>query len=361
MPGIIKKAIEAGTIDNVLEYIKEKIAIYQSKENFENEFKIDISHPENFTDENIELFGSEENIERYGNAILKNDEYLKNYKYIKENYGQLDLNTSYSSIIDVLSDENVKKIGYENIFKFFNHVDFFREITKYSNILRNIPEDMTKEKLDEIIEIYGEIPEYKGFYNEKILEAIQKAKKENIEINFNNKWIDNNVLEYIIKNGLCDNIVTILNTDIDLFTQEGNYRKNTLNLYMLKLMTPEILGELGVENVARIAKKEGIQIIFEAKEKNLLGKWKQKIDSLENQDNNIFLSLKSTLLLDTKNDDLSIEEIKIINAVLSSSKFSNESRKKFEEIIKDNPEYIRLLEIQSILLHKRKIYRKMGI
>ena len=295
----VKKSIKAGTIENVLTYIKERIGIYESREHFRNEFSIDIENPENCTDENIELFGDIENIVRFGNKILNNEEYLKNYLYIREHYGKM---TFAYNVIRILSDENVKKIGYENIFKFFNHTDSWERERECKKKIENMPKDITKDKLGQIIEVYGDIPEYKGFYNEKIIEAIQKAKKANQEINFKNKWLSNEMLDYIIKNDLYDNIVTILNTDIDQFIS-----KNYLYYRNLKLMTPEILGELGEENVGKIANQAGIEIVLEAKKRNLLGKWKSKIDSAVGEEKNIIFSLKSILLLEQKNDDLSLD------------------------------------------------------
>ena len=355
---MIKKSIEAGTIENVLAYIKEKIGAYESSKHVRNQFSIEIEKPENYTDENIKLFGDLEKIERFGNIILANEEYLKNYQYIKEHYGQMDFSyIKYSNIIKVLSDENVKKMGYENIFKFFNHIDSFERQDECEKKLRSIPEDMTKEKLDKIIEVYGDIPKYKGFYNEKIVEAIQKAKRANQEINLKNEWLSDEMVEYIIKNELQDNIVTILNTDINQFTNE-EYGRRYLDFRSLKLMTPEILGELGEENVGKIAKSAGIEILLEAKERNLLGKWKSKIDSAEGEEKSLMFSLKSILLLEQKNDDLSLEEIKMINYVLSSPRLPKEHKNQIEEICRDHPEYIRLLEIPTILLAPRGRYRE---
>ena len=336
----IRKSIEYGTLKNIVSYIKDEISRYEESEHFSrSKFSINIKKPENCTDENIELFGGIENIEKFGNEILENEEYLKNYKYIKENYGQmsfLDIN-----VIQVLSDENVRKIGYENIFKFFNNEGY-----GHWEKFKNIPETITKEELDKVIEVYGEIPLYKGFYNEKIIKEIKKAREEKKEINFENEWIQESSLSYILENGLEENIVTILNTNIDMFTVKDYYGRKELQYNRLKLMTPKILEELGIENTARIANLGNFEIILEAQQKDLLNKWKSKIDSAKEEEKDIIFSIGSVLLLDEKNDDLSIDEIKRINYVLG---LEEEYKNEVEEIIKENPEYIRLLEIPNIL------------
>ena len=168
-----------------------------------------MERPELYTDKNIKIFGSIENIEGFGKKILENEEYLKNYKYIKEHYGQLifsSYSASYSDLVQILSDANVKRIGYENIFKFFNNKDkdYYNDCN-YNEKFKNIPEDITKEELDKVIEVYWEIPQDKVFYDEKIITNYKKAKSENKKIN----KLSGNSLEYIIENGLLENLVTI--------------------------------------------------------------------------------------------------------------------------------------------------------
>ena len=174
---IIKIGIQAGTIKNILAEIKSYL------EQEDKSFVLKMERPELYTDKNIKIFGSIENIEGFGKKILENEEYLKNYKYIKEHYGQL-IFQSYSDLVPILSDANVKRIGYENIFKFFNNKDkdFYND-RNYNEKFKNIPEDITKEELDKVIEVYGEIPQDKVFYDEKIITNYKKAKSENKKIN----------------------------------------------------------------------------------------------------------------------------------------------------------------------------------
>lgn len=340
---IIKIGIQAGTIKNILAEIKSYL------EQEDKSFVLKMERPELYTDKNIKIFGSIENIEGFGKKILENEEYLKNYKYIKEHYGQL-IFQSYSDLVPILSDANVKRIGYENIFKFFNNKDkdFYND-RNYNEKFKNIPEDITKEELDKVIEVYGEIPQDKVFYDEKIITNYKKAKSENKKIN----KLSGNSLEYIIENGLLENLVTILTIDFDKFMFKDKDGIDRLYCDRFKLMNPKIQEQLGLENSAKIANLDNIEMVLEAEEKNLLDKWRIRIESTEkDEDKDIIYSIKSLLLLDEKNNDLSIDEIKRIsdNILLMEDK----DKKQIEDIIKNNPEYIRLLEIPNILLDKER-------
>lgn len=162
---ILSTSVRYGTIKNVSKVIKN---------NIEDGIEVRISKPENYTDEYIELFGIK-NIESFGNKIIENEQYLKNYKYIKENYGQMFFD-SWSESIDVLSDKYVELLGYENIYKFFNNSERkFEFENKRSQKLKNIPIYYTKKQMEQIISIYGDVPQFKGLYNEKIIEIIRKS------------------------------------------------------------------------------------------------------------------------------------------------------------------------------------------
>ena len=116
---IIKIGIQAGTIKNILAEIKS----YLERE--DKSFVLKMKRPELYTDKNIKIFGSIENIEDFGQEILENEEYLKNYKYIKEHYGQLNFSIIKIIIMIVIIMRNLKifqKILQKKNYRFYNFI-----------------------------------------------------------------------------------------------------------------------------------------------------------------------------------------------------------------------------------------------
>lgn len=162
-------------------------------------------------------------------------------------------------------------------------------------------------------------------------------------MDFNNRWINDNILDYILENGLENNIVTIFNTNFDNFII-----KNRFEYKVLKVMNPNVYAELGIENAAQILKKGNIDTLIAIKDNEvLLRNWKKMLDNAPEESKDIIYSINTPLLLDEKNGDLTIEEIKKIEDVINDN---NNIIGSIEKLIENHPEYIRLLEIPEILL-----------
>lgn len=320
--GVLDYAEKIGTLDNLISVLstgKDKAEILSR-------------HSASFyTDENLELFGAI-NIGKGGfkvyEEILENEEYLNNFIHIKNTYGDF---LPFGA--EILSNENIARFGYERIYTLFGCTDK-KEQWDNRKKYECIPENFTKEQIDRALNLFGELPDKKEWYNENFL---QNCEKNNIKFPLKNRNI-----EIILENGREENVPYLLTLDLDKLKNE-NVSWYSLEK-MLGFLNKEIVDTVGYDTLRQICAQGKVGLLERIYEQGNLPKWKNLIDNAEDKSSVINLNLIE-LLDDKVNKDLTYEQIEKINKMFSVYN-KKEKLKEFGINLSEKPEHLQLLSLE---------------